>query len=336
MISRAPLCALIILISVSAGIGAPVIYATDLFHPHVDPDDHFDLATLFSLRDLQVQAVLLDQGKRQLQRPGAIPLRQMLAMTKRQVPTAIGLGDPLSSPADDGRAQSAEFQGAVVLLEKVLRETREPVTIMAAGSVRDICAAWNRYPELLKEKVGRLYLNIGTAIPGGTEYNVDLDPHAYVGILRSGLPIYLCPCMPMDRKNSNAVYSTWWHFRQEQVLESAPRPLQNFFIYALQRPAPEELDPLKALNLNLSPWRRLIWEMDRNMWCTGPLLHAAGRMAPNPTFEFVPARIELDARGRTVKLSETKESNLRVFKVRDAAGYERAMQSSLLELLRNW
>ena len=32
-----------------SAFGVPVIYCTDLFHPHDDPDDHFDLATLFAL-----------------------------------------------------------------------------------------------------------------------------------------------------------------------------------------------------------------------------------------------------------------------------------------------
>ncbi|HOY58865.1 MAG TPA: hypothetical protein PK640_12120, partial [Verrucomicrobiota bacterium] len=26
----------------------PVLYSTDLFHPHDDPDDHFDLAVLYA------------------------------------------------------------------------------------------------------------------------------------------------------------------------------------------------------------------------------------------------------------------------------------------------
>ena len=76
--------------------GVPVIYCTDLFHPHDDPDDHFDLATLFALPELEVKAILLDQGDKQLQRPGAIPLRQMMLMTGRQAPFAIGLGQKLS------------------------------------------------------------------------------------------------------------------------------------------------------------------------------------------------------------------------------------------------
>ena len=40
----------------------PMVYATDLFHPHDDPDDHFDLATVLAMPELDVKAILLDLG----------------------------------------------------------------------------------------------------------------------------------------------------------------------------------------------------------------------------------------------------------------------------------
>jgi len=327
----------------------PVIYCTDLFHPHVDPDDHFDLATLFALPELEVKAILLDQGDRQLKRPGAIPIRQMLTLTGRQVPFAIGLGQKLTSPADDGRAQPAEFQAAADLLLKTLREASEPVTILAAGSARDLCAAWNREPALMKQKVGRLYLNIGSADSDRSEYNVDLDPQAYIGLFRSGLPLYLCFCLPTGQESSNALYSTWWQFRQSDALAPAPLGLQNYFIYALQRCAPEELDPTKALQADLRPWQRLVWEMDRNMWCTASLLHAAHReihkvggvwtASRSPSadedaapFSFVPARIAVDETGKTTWEPNATDPNARLFKIRSAESYRPAMRDCLREL----
>jgi hypothetical protein len=331
----------------------PVIYGTDLFHPHDDPDDHFDLATLFALPELEVKAILLDQGEKQLQRPGAIPLEQMMRLTGRRVPFAIGLARKLASPADDGRDQPARFQAAVDLLLKTLRESPEPVTIIAAGSVRDIAAAWNREPALMKRKAARLYLNIGNADRRGSEYNVDLDPQAYVGLLRSGLPLYLCFCMPMAQPAaSNALYSTWWRFRQSEVLASAPRELQNYFIYALQRCAPEELDPQKALPADLRPWRRLVWEMDRNMWCTASFLHAAGRNVRETSggwtaagggaagggsapFTFVPARLEVDGTGKTAWQAGVTNANIQLFKVLSAERYSAAMRDCLRELLNS-
>ena len=66
----------------------PVIYSTDLFHPHDDPDDHFDLATLFAIERFDIRAVILDLGDRQKGKPGRIPLEQMLALRGRRVPWA--------------------------------------------------------------------------------------------------------------------------------------------------------------------------------------------------------------------------------------------------------
>ena len=42
----------------------PIIHVTDLYHPAQDPDDHFDLATLFALPEVEIKAVLLDATQR--------------------------------------------------------------------------------------------------------------------------------------------------------------------------------------------------------------------------------------------------------------------------------
>ena len=44
-----------------------VIHITDLYHPHQDPDDHFDLAQIFALAkqgDLEVLQVMIDHLER--------------------------------------------------------------------------------------------------------------------------------------------------------------------------------------------------------------------------------------------------------------------------------
>jgi hypothetical protein len=60
-----------------AGRAVPVIYCTDLFHPYDDPDDHFDLATLYAMPELEIKGIVLDQGRKQLERPGRIPVSQL-------------------------------------------------------------------------------------------------------------------------------------------------------------------------------------------------------------------------------------------------------------------
>ncbi|HNQ74633.1 MAG TPA: nucleoside hydrolase [Verrucomicrobiota bacterium] len=331
----------------------PVIYCTDLFHPPEDPDDHFDLATLFALPELEVKAILLDQGERQRRQPGAIPLRQMRRLTGQRVPFAAGLEQKLVSSSDTGLNQADACQAGVRLLLQALRDAVSPVTIFTTGSVRDVCAAWNREPALLREKVARVYLNLGNASPGQSEYNVDLDPQACVGLLRSGLPIYLGCCLPMSSAPSAATFSTWWHFRQAEVLAVAPPGLQNFFIYALQRCPTNALDPLQALSDDLRPWQPLVWEMNRNMWCTATFLHAAGRKL-TPTgqgwravpgspstrdaspFAFVPAQVTVNDTGQLTLAPGAREPNLHLFKITAPDVYPTAMRDCVRELFRTF
>ena len=65
----------------------PVIYSTDLLHPHDDPDDHYDLATLFSLPEFDVRGIVLDLGERQQQRLGRLPVEQILQLADRRART---------------------------------------------------------------------------------------------------------------------------------------------------------------------------------------------------------------------------------------------------------
>ena len=166
----------------TAWAGVPVIYCTDLFHPHDDPDDHFDLATLFALPEVDLRAIVLDQGDKQQQRPGAIPVSQLLQITGRQVPVAIGLSRKLQDPKDKGLGEPAEFQRGVELILQTLRDSPAPVNIITVGSVRDVVAAYNREPALCRSKIERLLCFIGEASePTFREYNVELDVNAYVG-----------------------------------------------------------------------------------------------------------------------------------------------------------
>jgi len=232
-----------------AGRRVPIIYSSDLFHPHEDPDDHFDLATLFAIGEFDIRAILLDQGDKQAERPGEIPLRQMMRLTGRVVPSAIGLNSKLRSPRGQGPRSAGGFSGGRAAA------AANASGIEAAGD----CAAdreparhrrrVHREPALLREKVGRLYLNTGHA-GGDKEWNVGLDPHAYVRVMRSGLPVYWVPCFGPEG------YGSLWKFRHDRVLEGVSPRLQNFFIYALAKVPPDKLDPVAALSQGLETLRQ--------------------------------------------------------------------------------
>jgi len=335
----------------------PLIYGTDLFHPHDDPDDHLDLANVFALREIDIKGIILDLGLRQQKKPGRIPVEQLLALSKRRVPYAIGLAEQLKSPEDKGLDQPQEFQAGTELLLKILRESEEPVHMLLAGSVRDLAAAFNREPELLRKKLASVHINIGNSQVGGGEWNVGLDPQAYRRVMASGLPIYWYPCLPMVNK-----WSAHWRLeRYGDVLANAPLRLQNFFLYMLHQVDPGEIDPMEALKMDLRPWRKLVWNKPKGMWCTASLIQVAGRkvflvdrgagmggeghsewVAAPPSysllkggkedmpFDFVPVAVEIGADGKTAKFDPTvANSNIKVIRVANPELYAKVMTSCL-------
>ena len=103
-------------------------------------------------------------------------------MTGRDVPCATGLSLPLSSSEDTGAGQPAPHQAGVELMLRVLREAEHPVTIITVGSLRDVAAAFNRAADLFRKSVSRLFVFIGAVDTKKPEWNVSLDPHAFVPV----------------------------------------------------------------------------------------------------------------------------------------------------------
>jgi len=87
----------------------------------------------------------------------------------------------------------------VQLILSVLRDAKDKVVLHTTGSCRDVAAAFNREPELLRQKVKAIYMEAGNGPDGNqNEYNVSISPLAYARLLESGLPIYWCPCFGKD------------------------------------------------------------------------------------------------------------------------------------------
>jgi hypothetical protein len=304
----------------------PIIYSTDLYHPHDDPDDHFDLATLFAIPEFDLRGIIVDTGPGGAGRPGLVAIQQMMHITGRTVPYAAGLTANLQSQGDRAERQPDAVQGGVNLILKVLRESATPVTIFTTGSLRDVAAAYNREPDLLKKKAARLYINVGHT-GGDVEWNVKLDPHAFVRILDSPLPVYWVPCFGPDG------YESFWQFRQGDVLETAPLAVQNYVVYALTKASPKDRDPIKSLTEAIpQAIKHKIWAENRSMWCTAPFLHAAGR--DNPTFTFNKVSVHLDNNG-TTRLTQGSDG-LRIMTIQrgDLGAYAASMRETLRELYK--
>ncbi len=304
----------------------PILYTTDLYHPHQDPDDHYDLATLFALPEFDIRGIVIDMGKEGVGRPGVVTLQQMMYLTGREVPYATGLLANLATPDDTAEVQSAETQAGVALILKTLEDAPQPVTVFATGSLRDVAAAFNRAPDLFRAKVARLYVNAGHS-SGGEEWNVQLDPAAYVCVLRSGLPVYWVPCLGEGNVQS------LWRFDQGEMLDAVPLPLQRFFLYALTQADPAEVDPIGALTLPaLQEKKKGFQNTQRNMWCTAPLLDAAGRV--NMPFRFNLCAVSVSDDGKTRLVPRGEGVELHVFVSEAPMAYWACMRGALRAALR--
>ncbi len=131
----------------------------------------------------------------------------------RGVPVAAGAEGPLlgelrTAPevhgasgldgADLGPVDAVPLAGAhaVDLLARTLREHPEPVTLIAVGPLTNVALLLRTHPQLA-ERLGEIVL-MGGAVGAGNvaplaEFNVATDPEAADVVLRSAVPVTLCP-----------------------------------------------------------------------------------------------------------------------------------------------
>lgn len=278
----------------------PLIHITDLYHPPHDPDDHVDLATIFGLPELDLRAVILDPARRVLngepggndppRDPGFIPVAQLSQLTGRAVPVAVGPMDALRDPADAATDRPRQEQAGIELLLRTLRECKGRACISVVSSTRPLTAAFNREPELLRRKVNRVLLNAGSS-GHYLEWNVELDRAAYVGLMRSGLPIDWYPCATEQGPVATGAHNTYWQARQDELFRDLPQPLRAWFCYAFAHNSRGDI--IRALRENCDPaaWQKILSE-SRNLWSTASLVAAAGRVLRRTDhgWRFVPGR----------------------------------------------
>ena len=257
----------------------PVIYCSDLYHPHADLDDHFDLVCLYAIKEFDIKAIILDDmadGCDQALRPGHIPVDQMNALTGRNVPWALGSRVPLKTPDDLGEDNPNPDRKGIDLILRTLKAAKKPVTIITLGSVRDPIAAYNRDPKLFKQKVERIFIFIGDGSGGALEWNVKLDPQAYIRMMNSGLPVFWVPCYDGGdwANNGNA---SFWQASHADLFKLTTDRLFNYFRYAILQPDGKK-DPIKALYEPIpDAERQAVLSETRNLWGSSIFAYIAGR-----------------------------------------------------------
>jgi hypothetical protein len=306
-------------------------------HPHVDPDDHFDLACLCAMPEADVRAIVLDQGERQSSCPGLKPVWQLNYLTGRHVPAAIGLRDPLKTLEDRALDQPAEYQNGVHLILQTLQDTREKASIIFVGSARDIAAAYNRRPALFKEKVRSIHGFIGDASDASyREWNVNLDPQAFVRLMRAELPFHWIPCFDGGLWTNNG-HASFWRIRHGDVLEKAPTPLQQFFLYMLRQ---ETNDPITSLSRPMSVEdREWLMRGERNMWCGALLGLAVGRplsYGGSEIVQFSPVQVTVDDKAAVRMGAGAGPRTVMRFEIKDRDRFSEAATRATRQLLENF
>lgn len=330
-----------------------LLHQTDLFRPHNDPDDHFDLACVYALAyydQIDLKGILIDYPPEHNNGdPDVIAVAQMNFITGLNVPVAVGSSQPMKFHTKEKSVNA----GAQFVID-ILKKSKQPVAITIVGSCRDIAIAGRREPQLFAEKCAAIYLNAGTGSnePIGErelEYNVGLDPAAFAAIFEIPCPVYWQPCfgeyLTPQSELKTLEFGTYFKFKQDEILPSLSEKMQKYFIFMLSKS-------------NCPTWLRyldqpkddealsLYCQMNRNMWNTAAFFHATGMTVTgageivaietnqqNAVFGFEPIQVTCNKNG-IAKWTVDKETKDRfIFRVLDIENYQSAMTKALKSLL---
>ena len=278
----------------------PLIHITDLYHPPQDPDDLLDLATVMALEEFDLKGVALDITEKFLvaapagfdipRDPGFVPVTQLSYLTGHPVPVAMGPTEPLRNPKDTATGRPGREKAAVLMVLEILENSVQPVVISCVGSARILTVAYNRDPDLLREKIAYVLLNAGSTGGPKMEWNVGLDPAAYVGLWRSGLPIrWYPPATDSGAFDPANERGTYWKASHAELFNDLPDPLRAWITFTFT--GNWRGDIIRALSElgKGSAWQDLL-ASERNMWSTASLVMASGRVLARSAegWRFIP------------------------------------------------
>ena len=348
-----------------------LIHATDLFRPHADPDDHFDLACVFALAAqgrIDLLAVMIDHPPADMAAdPDVLAVAQLNRITGLAVPVLTGSPKRID-PADAARPGNRAGVAGVMALLRIMRASALPVALSVVGSCRDVALAARWEPKLFVDKCAGIYLNAGSGTPdrikaGRLEYNVNLDPVSYAALFDAPCPVYWLPCFEVAPGQglpfAAGEFGTYYRFQQKEILPHLSPRLQNYFAYMFKqgdsdRARQSEADTLRPNWLRYlegPPETSLIerqGESYRNMWCTAGFFHMAGLAVmgdgqirgredtgSGPAYTFDPVRVRCGTGGITAWSPDPRSRDRFLFHVRDTARYPAAMTAALGTLLRS-
>lgn len=330
-----------------------IIWETDLFHPHNDPDDHYDLATIYALAKMnrvKLEALLIDYtpAQRGFGAPDLFAPAQLSRMTGIYPPIITGSSQNMQCNTDCGETFSPANLRAADWIGAFLENADEPVILAVGGSSTDIALAGNRHRDVFEKKCAGIYLNAGCAVqyPGEPlEYNVYINPNAYTAMFELPCPVYWFPCFQRQTKEYKFVlgeHGTYFKEKQSILWENCSDELKTFFLYMLSKS--EDMDWLTYIEQKPDDiMLQYQGALERSMYCTASHLAAAGlgvnKMGDlvewedeNNIMEFIPICVRTKASGELDWLQD-ENGRHRLFHIKDENVYASAMCRALNKLL---
>ena len=183
----------------------PIILDCDPGH-----DDAIAMVLALASPELDVKAITASAGNQTPDKTLRNVLRMLTLLGRQDIPVAGGARKPLmreliiaenvhgESGLDGPALPEPDFTPqactAVELMAKTLRESPQPVTIVATGPQTNVALLLNSHPEL-HEKIARIVLMGGAMVLGNwqpaAEFNIYVDPEAAEIIFQSGIPVVM-------------------------------------------------------------------------------------------------------------------------------------------------
>ena len=183
----------------------PIILDCDPGH-----DDAIAMVLALASPELDVKAITASAGNQTPDKTLRNVLRMLTLLGRQDIPVAGGARKPLmreliiadkvhgESGLDGPALPEPDFAPqnvtAVELMAKTLRESPQPVTIVATGPQTNVALLLNSHPEL-HDKIALIVLMGGAMVLGNwqpaAEFNIYVDPEAAEIVFQSGIPVVM-------------------------------------------------------------------------------------------------------------------------------------------------
>ena len=173
-------------------------------------DDAIAMVLALASPELDVKAITASAGNQTPDKTLRNVLRMLTLLGRQDIPVAGGARKPLMREliiADNVHGESGldgpalpepdftpQACTAVELMAKTLRESPQPVTIVATGPQTNVALLLNSHPEL-HDKIARIVMMGGAMVLGNwqpaAEFNIYVDPEAAEIVFQSGIPVVM-------------------------------------------------------------------------------------------------------------------------------------------------